>query len=45
MPVSFARDILPLFRATDTEPMTEKTECELNEELAFVDRGGFTNHL
>jgi len=36
MRVSFARDILPTFRATDIEPMPENTECELNEELALV---------
>jgi hypothetical protein len=36
MPVSFARDILPMFRATDIEHMPETTECELNEDLAFV---------
>jgi hypothetical protein len=36
MPVSFARDILPMFRATDIEHMPEKTECEVNEDLSFV---------
>jgi hypothetical protein len=36
MPVAFVRDILPMFRATDIEPMPEKTECKLNEDLAFV---------
>jgi hypothetical protein len=36
MPVSFARDILPMFRTTDIEHMPEKTECEVNEDFAFV---------
>ena len=49
MPVSFARDILPMFRATDIEHMPETTECELNEDLAFVaivgigDRSGLSD--